>query len=1001
MRFILRALLAFTLVPSATVAAECRELKIAAGSQGGAYHALASDLDRALRIRQSAYCLTVLETAGSYENAELVRSGEAPLALLQSDVAFLENYAGRSFVALATLFDEAVHIVSRSEFGWTDLDDLRTYDSPLRVSVGPARSGSAAHGLAILDSLGLLGTAEIQNLGRDATLAALRKRELEVAFFTSAVPIVPLEELLETRVIVLQPIGSHWIRKLRRENPFLYSLELRLGAYPNLDHNLSTLGTRTLLMGRRTLESEVVTELLETLTSPAFAKLRGAVGERPNLDRLVLETPIGFHTATLAYTTSANTKLVRFWRWLRPNILPLLLAMMVVFLLLRTREIVPTLYQRVLLRVVALVGFVWLVGSLAIYFLENARNAAFSSFPRASTAILLYLFSGLEAKVPVTTAGNVVAIVMLVSGAIILTFFSATLVEILIKRAFNLKHLWIKPKFFRFKNHVVIAGWSGRTERVLRQLRSKDLKRHPRVVVIAEKALEARVSSRREFRDVWVVEGRPWSSTALKEAGVPRASTALVLTPSEVSEEERLKEVSTALAIERMAPEIRTVVEASSPEIREHLRRALSNVEFAPSGSDGGALDEIVETSVLCERMISQALITPGITRFYDEVLVFGRDSQELYTERAPRACLNRSFHEVRYSLAESELMPIGLWLSTTVKIRGRKESTPLVLNPTAVDELRDYLIQEKDRFVYLADEGGCLSRAVRRAVKKPPSFPSEYQPNGGDKLQSETRRIGICGWSTAAREIIKELQSDVIAEKRHFFITVIVEPEAAKREGLESPRNVRFVCGDPQKPADLVDAGLEAFESLVVLAERDANGRPAGKYVDHRSLLIALAATEQKKGLHVVVEVIDSANREHFERIDNCEIVSVEDLTERLLAQAVVTPGITKVVLRLLTANAETNEVYVVDVPPAWHSRTFQELYLGALDARADFIPLGYEAVTGDGGRGLVINPSQAKKMKDEGVVSWREYEFRDGDKLVVVAYNEPDLEGLVPADR
>jgi hypothetical protein len=186
-----------------------------------------------------------------------------------------------------------------------------------------------------------------------------------------------------------------------------------------------------------------------------------------------------------------------------------------------------------------------------------------------------------------------------------------------------------------------------------------------------------------------------------------------------------------------------------------------------------------------------------------------------------------------------------------------------------------------------------------------------------------------------------------------------------------------------------LKSAGIGDFDSLVILADR--SDEASAKYTDHRSLMVALAANSIKPDLHIVVEVINSEHREHFERIPHTEIVSVQELSEKLLAQAVISPGITEVFFKLLTATADSNEIYVVSIPESWEGLEFQEVYREFLARDEPVIPLGYRCVSEEGGEPVVILNPHFKEGRTRGAVNWRRYKLQQGDALVAMAYEEP----------
>jgi Trk K+ transport system NAD-binding subunit len=251
--------------------------------------------------------------------------------------------------------------------------------------------------------------------------------------------------------------------------------------------------------------------------------------------------------------------------------------------------------------------------------------------------------------------------------------------------------------------------------------------------------------------------------------------------------------------------------------------------------------------------------------------------------------------------------------------------------------------------------------------------------------------RIGICGWNEKAREVIRQLRDPEIARHRRYRLTVIAEPGSApveERNGVDLHENVSFVFGDPTRRQVLKNAGVADLATLLVLAD-DGDG-PRRKVADFRTLMCALAAAELNPRLHIVAEVLNSANQEHFRRIDRTEIVCDEDVAEKVLAQAVISPGITAVFLELLTAGEDSNEVYIVPVPERWLGKTFQAARDEASASGEEVVLLGYRTAAEGGKRRLTLNPRRPRRVGGEAP-DGLQHALAAEDELVVMAYEEP----------
>src|SRR5207302_4177675 len=70
---------------------------------------------------------------------------------------------------------------------------------------------------------------------------------------------------------------------------------------------------------------------------------------------------------------------------------------------------------------------------------------------------------------------------------------------------------------------------------------------------------------------VYYVRGDVTNEQDLRRAGIPEASAALVV-PVDASNEADMRSILTTMAIESIAPDVRTVVEVNNPAHVDHLR---------------------------------------------------------------------------------------------------------------------------------------------------------------------------------------------------------------------------------------------------------------------------------------------------------------------------------------------------------------------------------------------------------------------------------------------
>lgn len=115
-------------------------LRLATGQAGGWYSKFAAVFEK----NSEGFAVSLIPSAGSVENLKLLASGDADLALIQSDVLALRNLAsGKTPVVTeqATLYKEYIQLLANRSAGVKSLNDL----DPKRheVYIGPKDSGTA------------------------------------------------------------------------------------------------------------------------------------------------------------------------------------------------------------------------------------------------------------------------------------------------------------------------------------------------------------------------------------------------------------------------------------------------------------------------------------------------------------------------------------------------------------------------------------------------------------------------------------------------------------------------------------------------------------------------------------------------------------------------------------------------------------------------------------------------------------------------------------------
>ena len=163
-----------------------------------------------------------------------------------------------------------------------------------------------------------------------------------------------------------------------------------------------------------------------------------------------------------------------------------------------------------------------------------------------------------------------------------------------------------------YSDHIVVCGWNATARDLLDELRGDEFS--ARIVVLHEAERSPAPA------DIYFVRGDTTNTEDLERAGIPDAATAIIC-PSDGSNEADMRSILTILAIENIAPGVRTVVEVNNPKHVDHVRRAHA--------------DEILVTSRLASRLLARTALYPGLAALVTDI-VSGGEGSELYRVELP-----------------------------------------------------------------------------------------------------------------------------------------------------------------------------------------------------------------------------------------------------------------------------------------------------------------------------------------------------------------------------
>jgi len=312
-----------------------------------------------------------------------------------------------------------------------------------------------------------------------------------------------------------------------------------------------------------------------------------------------------------------------------------------------------------------IIGFV-LVAAVLITLFEKPWTVE-SIFDSFNWGIATVLGQGDSAFVT-SPAGRIIGWVLILFGVAMLGMITGALVAMVID--FLLKEgqgLGASG----FKDHIVVCGWNPTARDLIDELRGDDYQQ--KVVVIAD------VDKNPGGSGVYFVRGDATSEEDLERAGIKEASAALVF-PDDPTDAADMRSILIVMAIEHIAPDVRTVAEVNNPKHEPHFRRA--------------DVDELLVTSKVASHLLARSALYPGLTGIITDI-VSGGEGSELYRIALPDAYVGLSIDAV------------------AARLRSEHHATLISVNRFGhafVNPPTDFVLEPGDDAVVVAESLGTLA---------------------------------------------------------------------------------------------------------------------------------------------------------------------------------------------------------------------------------------------------------------------------------------------------
>lgn len=250
-------------------------INIATASSGGTYYPIGVGLGNlwTTLLTEDKVQATGQSSAGSVENIQLLKNGEAKIAILMGLVGAQAyegrggNFEGRPYKdlrSISMLWSNVEHFVlMEDEIQTGTISDI----DGKSFSVGPQASGTEQSTLVMMKALGLTKkNISPEYLGYDDTISAMRDGRLEGGSLSAGVPVSAIMDMsasgVKARVL---DVTDEQLDRINSLYNTWFRYVIPAGTYTGIDKDIQTIAQPNFLATTTELDEEIIYKLTKTM----------------------------------------------------------------------------------------------------------------------------------------------------------------------------------------------------------------------------------------------------------------------------------------------------------------------------------------------------------------------------------------------------------------------------------------------------------------------------------------------------------------------------------------------------------------------------------------------------------------------------------------------------------------------------------------------------------------------------------------------------------------
>lgn len=247
---------------------------IATASTGGTYYPIGVGMGQLWteHYRDQNIKFNGQSSAGSVENIDLMRNGEADLSILQNLIStqayegsgIFEGNEYKDLRAIGMIWPNVEHFVlMNSEVENGDISDIEGNS----FSVGPQASGTEQSTVTMMEGLGLTKEdIRPEYLGYDDTISSMRDGRLDGGSLPAGTPVSAITDMFASNLSAsILEVTEEQLNQINEVANAWYLYTIEAGTYPRQEEDIQTIAQPNVLVATPDMDADFVYDLTKIL----------------------------------------------------------------------------------------------------------------------------------------------------------------------------------------------------------------------------------------------------------------------------------------------------------------------------------------------------------------------------------------------------------------------------------------------------------------------------------------------------------------------------------------------------------------------------------------------------------------------------------------------------------------------------------------------------------------------------------------------------------------